>query len=104
MATLGAAGHAAVLKLASDLAEPDRDRWLAIIKACWQLTRRVGPARFAKKWLGEEFVDARFSLRKLNSYAILERDGELVRGGHRAYWRMPDPDGVERALNELGYL
>src|SRR5262249_31740115 len=38
------------------------------------------------------------------AYGILEKVGETARGGRRAYYQMPNREGVERALRELGAL
>ena len=96
-------GYSAVMKFVSKLSEPERDSWLRIVRACCELTNRSGHARFAKRWLGGQFATARFSLRRLCAHRILEKDGVVVRGGRRAYWRMRDPEGVGQALSELGY-
>lgn len=40
-------------------------------------------------------------LRILVTYGLLEKCGETVRAGRRAYYRMPDRAGVEAALAEL---
>jgi len=41
-------------------------------------------------------------LRLLVAYGLLEKSGESTRGGRRAYYQMPDREGVEQALRELG--
>ena len=38
------------------------------------------------------------NLRILVSYGLLEKSGPSTRGGRRAYYRMPDRPGVEKAL------
>ncbi|MHB8695771.1 MAG: hypothetical protein ACYDHH_31525 [Solirubrobacteraceae bacterium] len=43
------------------------------------------------------------SLRPLSRRGIVEKTGEAKRG-HRSYYRLVDPPGVERALRELGAL
>lgn len=40
------------------------------------------------------------NLKRLVKYGILERK-ELSRGGKRAYYSIPDPEGVERAIKEI---
>jgi hypothetical protein len=40
-------------------------------------------------------------LRLLVAYGLLEKVGESTRGGRRAYYRMPDRNGVEQALEAL---
>lgn len=42
-------------------------------------------------------------LRTLVAYGILSRKG-TAKGGRRAYYSMPDLEGVEKALRELGFL
>lgn len=37
------------------------------------------------------------------AYGILERI-KTTRGGRRAYYVMPDPEGAKKALQELGVL
>jgi len=32
---------------------------------------------------------------------VAEKSGDTVRGGRRAYYRMPDPESVERALRDV---
>ena len=36
-------------------------------------------------------------------YGVPVKAMESTRGGHRGYYRMPDPDGVDRALRERGF-
>lgn len=43
------------------------------------------------------------NLRLLVSYGILKHE-DTTRGGRRAYYTMPDPEGVEKALRELELL
>jgi hypothetical protein len=42
-------------------------------------------------------------LRILQRFGVLEKVGESTRGGDRAYYRMPDPEGVDQALRRLGH-
>jgi predicted transcriptional regulator len=44
----------------------------------------------------------RHELRRLVAYGLLEKAGESTRGGSRAYYRIPDREGVERALAKVG--
>lgn len=54
---------------------------------------------FAARWvLGGIPV---INLRTLSARRLLLKVGSS-RGGHRAYYRMPEPDGVGRALRALG--
>lgn len=41
------------------------------------------------------------NLRLLTTYGLIEKSGDSTRGGRRAYYRMPDREGVERALEKL---
>src|SRR2546423_11591836 len=42
------------------------------------------------------------NLRILVSHGLLEKSGPSTRGGRRAYYRIPDREGVEKALRRLG--
>jgi hypothetical protein len=44
------------------------------------------------------------NLRILVSHGLLEKSGPSTRGGRRAYYRIPDREGVERALESLDDL
>ena len=78
-----------------------RNDWLKVVKACYEETERV--KEFAGSWIIDK-VGWFPSLRMFVRYGILEKVGETVRAGRRAYYRMPDRDGVRRGLKELGYL
>jgi len=78
--------------------------WLPIVAAALEETARVDA--FAGAWVlkrakkrGVRWIP---NLRKLVSYGILRKDGESSRGGRRAYYSMPDVDGVKRALEKIG--
>jgi hypothetical protein len=75
--------------------------WLEVVKACYEVAGRVD--EFAGAWIANK-IGWFPSLRKLVKYGILEKRGETVRRGSRAYYAMPDRSGVERALRELGIL
>lgn len=83
----------------------EHPEWIGIVKASLEEARSIKSGGFAGAWVlnrarkyhGISWVP---NLRKLSSYGILEKDGESSRGGRRAYYVMPDPDGVERALSE----
>ena len=90
-------GYAGTKKLAADLTDPEqRDTWLNIIKECYECPHE----EFPKRWLSS-FRHALLNLIRLQRYGILEKT-DSVRGGHRAYYRMLDREGVGRALKELG--
>ena len=103
-------GYRAALRLGRE--EP---RWIPAMRASLVLARRSATDthntshEFAGAWVLDELQrrvsnDAWFpNLRILVSYGVLEKSGESTRGGQRAYYRMPDPDGVSRALSDLGH-
>lgn len=76
--------------------------------ACAQ-ARKSEPygGQFAGRWVLQELAEEvgqpqwQPGLRRLVSYGLLEKVGESVRGGRRAYYRMPDRDGIEKALEAL---
>ena len=75
---------------------------LALLKACYQWVLKQGRDHdFAARWVlgGIPVVN----LRTLSARGILEKVGS-ARGGHRAYYRMTDPDGVGQALRTLGVV
>jgi hypothetical protein len=43
-------------------------------------------------------------LRLLVAYGLLQKSGESTRGGRRAYYHLPDREGVEEALKTLERL
>lgn len=77
--------------------------WLKVVKGCYEEARRFEGRSFAGAWVVDK-VGWFPGLRMLEKYGILKKEGETVRGGRRAYWTMPDMDGVGRALRELGYM
>lgn len=95
-------GYDAVMTLAGD---PDRgSKWLPVVAAAYWQARRTAAygGRFAGAWVLHDLGGWVPSLRPLAALGILQKSGDTVRGGRRAYYRMPDPDGVERALRTLG--
>jgi hypothetical protein len=73
---------------------------LGILKCCYDWVLQHGRGQmFAGRWVlgGIPVVN----LRTLRARGILEKVGS-ARGGHRAYYRMVDPDDVGRALSILG--
>jgi len=72
---------------------------LGLLKACYEWVLKQGHDQdFAARWVlgGIPVVN----LRTLSARGILEKVGSS-RGGHRAYYRMIDPDGVGQALRTL---
>jgi len=75
---------------------------LGILKECYKWVLKEGrDHEFAAKWVlgGIPVVN----LRTLSARGILEKVGSS-RQGHRAYYRMADPDAVGRALHTLGIV
>lgn len=95
----------AVARLAGE--HPD---WLPVLRAACAEARKSEPhgGRFAGAWVLDELGQQtgmrqwRPGLRRLVAYGLLEKAGESTRGGSRAYYRMPDREGVERALAKVG--
>ena len=77
--------------------------WLKVVRGCNKVAKKYGGKSFPGAAVADE-VGWFPGLRMLEKYGILKKEGETVRGGRRAYWTMPDMDGVGRALRELGYL
>lgn len=89
--------------------------WAPIVIVCFEYSRRFG--QFAGKWVLQELKRSGWKglkykdsivpwfpgLRLLVGYDILKHE-DTTRGGRRAYYSMPDPAGVEKALRELGLL
>lgn len=94
----------AVLRLAYE--HPD---WVPVLRAACTQARKSEPygGQFAGRWVLQELAEVtgqpqwQPGLRRLVSYGLLEKVGESTRGGRRAYYRMPDREGVERALATL---
>lgn len=94
----------AVLRLASE--RPD---WLPVLEAATRTARSAEPfgGEFAGHGVLRDLGDEtgrpawRPGLRLLVGYGLLLKAGESSRGGRRAYYRMPDREGVEAALAEL---
>jgi repressor LexA len=79
--------------------------WRGVISAALEEAKTITSDRFAGKWVldrakkhGVNWIP---NLRKLVSYGILKKEGESTRGGARAYYSMPDTNGVEQALKEV---
>lgn len=81
---------------------PFKVDWLNVVKGCYEEAQRTKGTSFAGAWVKDR-VGWFPGLRILETYAILKKEDDS-RGGRRAYWIMPDIEGVARALRELGYL
>jgi len=90
----------AVGRLASE--HPD---WLPVLEAAIAVATTVEEqgGEFAGSWVVEELGRRGAprwipNLRILVSYGLIEKSGPSTRGGRRAYYRMPERVGVEKAL------
>jgi len=92
-------GYNAVKRLARE--RPD---WLQIVAACLQEAKET-KGEFAGAWVLAKAnkMGIRWfpNLRLLVGYGILKHE-DTTRGGRRAYYTMPDAEGVEKALKEFG--
>lgn len=84
------------------IAQEDPD-WLPAVRAAYRqaVTAQRFGGEFAGAWVLKDLGSWLPNLRLLVRYGILEKT-DLTRGGNRAYYRMPDMEGVRRALEELG--
>lgn len=77
--------------------------WIPIVEVCLEEAKTIS-GEFAGAWVLEAAKKKGITwfpnLRTLTAAGILQRTG-TSRGGRRAYYIMPDPEGVERALQEL---
>lgn len=80
-------------------------QWRGVVAAALEEAQTINTDRFAGKWVLDRAKKHGVSwipnLRKLVAYGILKKEGESTRGGTRAYYSMPDPDGVARALADV---
>jgi len=95
-------GYEAVMRIAREEA---RD-WLPYVRACHDFATEQARGdmpgdAFAGSWIGDRVGQAR-SLAPLVRWGVLEKVGSS-RGGDRAYYRMPDLEGVGQALWELDF-
>ena len=84
------------------LREHPEKHWAEILRACLIEAERCH-GEFAGAWVLQEAkkqgIDWFPNLKPLVSYGVLTRTGGS-RGGRRAYYVMPDPEGVKSALQE----
>ncbi len=92
-------GYYAVKRLARE-----RTNWLPIVEACLEEEKRTN-GDFAGAWVLETAKKRGIqwfpNLRVLVSYGILQVK-DRSRGGRRAYYKVLDPEGVQKALQEIG--
>jgi hypothetical protein len=82
--------------------------WIPVLAAACKRARAAEPygGEFAGAWVFDEIARQGAepgipNLRPLASFGLIEKSGESTRGGNRAYYRMPDREAIERALETL---
>lgn len=84
-----------------------KPEWFPVVKESLEASKKY--REFAGKWILENLREKKKDypigpgLKTLSAFGILKRTN-TSRGGRRAYYVMPDPSGVEKALKEEGYL
>jgi hypothetical protein len=91
-------GYIGVKRLAKE-----HPNWLPIVEVC--LTSAKEYEEFAGSWVLDKCKEKGImnwfpGLRRLVAYGILKHE-DTTRGGRRAYYTMPDTEGVEKALQEV---
>ena len=82
----------------------ERPDWIPIVKECLECSQKYG--EFAGSWVLSSLAEKRNAivwkpgLRTLVAYGILKKIS-TTRGGRRAYYIMPDPEGTKKALQEI---
>ena len=104
-------GYTGIRRLAKE--HPD---WLPVVEACLKCLK-TEEGEFAGSWALDELNKTQWpglrfgntrakwfpGLRLLAGYGILKHE-DTTRAGRRAYYTIPDREGVEKALHELGFL
>ena len=87
----------------------EKPKWISILKCVVELIKEFETKGIGKEICGKWVLDKAKEkgiadwfpgLRTLVSYGILQKTASS-RGGRRAYYIMPDIEGVEKALKEL---
>lgn len=90
-------GYKAVKRMAQE-----RPELCPVVRVCLDMAKHTDND-FAGAWVFDRLKVAGIklpNLRPLSSYNIIKKT-ESARGGTRAYYSMPDIEGVEKALKEL---
>ncbi|OGI65975.1 MAG: hypothetical protein A3B11_00880 [Candidatus Taylorbacteria bacterium RIFCSPLOWO2_01_FULL_44_26] len=91
-------GYKGVMRLAHE-----NPKWIPIVEAALKTAQSV-KADFAGSWVLEKTKEKGLNwfpnLRILVTHGILNKEG-ISRAGRRAYYSMPDIEGVHAALAEL---
>lgn len=90
----------------------ERPNWVRVLRAACTCARRAEEfgGDFAGAWVFQELERQEGqriplpNLRVLAGYGLVVKSGESTRGGNRAYYRMPDRQAVELALETVGQL
>ena len=81
----------------------ENPKWIPVVRAALETAKNT-KGDFAGAWVlnraKELDVDWFPNLRILVTYGILQKEG-TARAGRRAYYSMPDTEGVQQALSEL---
>jgi hypothetical protein len=92
-----------VMRLANE-----RPEWIPILDAAceWAKKTEANDGDFAGAWVFNELLRRKqpcliSNLRPLVGYGLLVKSGESTRGGNRAYYKMPQREAIERALDQL---
>lgn len=78
----------------------------AVLEAACEQARKCEPGDFAGSWVLSEMQQRtgapawRPGLRRIASFGLIVKT-DTARGGRRAYYRMPDREGIEATLQEL---
>lgn len=98
-------GYKAVMGLIKELGESDKKYWIDVIGICLKEHIRTR-GDFAGSWVFNEMKKRGMkgfnNLRPLSSRSIIEKT-DNSRKGRRAYYKIPDLEGVELALREVSY-
>ena len=82
----------------------ERPDWIPIVKECLECSQKY--EEFAGSWVLSGLAEKRNAivwkpgLRTLVAYGILKKI-RTTRGGRRAYYIIPDPEGAKKALQEI---
>lgn len=104
MNNMNSPGYLGVKRLAIEKPE-----WLPIVESVVMCAKRLNSTELAGSWVLNEAIRRGITwkgkkwfpgLRTLAAYGILKKVG-TARGGRRAYYIIPDMEGIEKALQEL---
>ncbi len=82
----------------------ERPDWIPIVKECFECAQEY--KEFAGSWVLSGLAEKsnaivwKPGLRTRVAYGILKKI-RTTRGGRRAYYIMPDPEGAKKALQEI---